>query len=82
MKLKINYIESEKFRSLCMKQLGILLGSPVITILFNLLINSDFTIDLKRVTISLCSLILSFVFFNNSYNILINLDKRINHVRS
>ena len=65
-----------------MKQLGILLGSPFVSILFNLIVNCDFTIDAARVIISVVCLITSLKLFSNSYEILINLDKRINYDRS
>ena len=65
-----------------MKQLGAVFASPLVTIIFSLIVNLDFTIDIKRVTISLVSMAFGLLLFNNSYQILINLDKRINYVRS
>lgn len=78
MQNKIKHIESEKYRSLCFKQLGILLGSPSITLLFGYFFYGQNEIDklFFKATLSCIFLVIAFKMIDKGYTILLRLDKR------
>ena len=71
------YLESEKYRSLCYKQLGILLGSPAITITFGFFFYDVENNNLHiKIILSTIFLIIGLKMIDKGYNILLDLNKR------
>ena len=75
---KSDYRESEKYRSLCYKQLGILFGSPFISLIFSYFFHDNFNIDdlIFKLPLSLIFTVIAVKSIDKGYEILIRLDER------
>ena len=75
---EIEYRESEKYRSLCYKQLGVLLGSPFISLVFSYFFYGNFDLDdlIFKIPLSFIFTIIAVKSIDKGYEILIRLDER------